>query len=246
MTKYGPKIVLCHMGLSASAKIHAMTVWTEIAMGMTTMASTEMILEFATPEKLLAVDPAEGLLSRARERFSGHDHVDFALGDIVDTGQPDNAFDCVIVHTVYSHIDDQESALREAWRILKPGGVLAVFDGDYATNTVALFDGDPLQAAMTAAQRHLIHAPYIMRRLPDMMLERGFAVEQVNGHGYVQTHAPDYLESLMARGVDTAARRGEIAPELAEGFKAETKRRIADGTFYGAIVFISILARKPG
>ena len=129
--------------------------------------------------------------------------------------------------------------------MLRPGGQLAVFDGDYATNTVALFDGDPLQAAMTMAQRNLIHDPYIMRRLAGLARQAGFTVREIEAHGYVQTEAPDYLLSLIARGTSAAARSGECGADLAAGFEREAQERVAAGTFYGAILFVSLIAEKP-
>jgi ubiquinone/menaquinone biosynthesis C-methylase UbiE len=90
---------------------------------------------------LRGVDPAAGLVDRARARFRGRDGLDFSIGEATDTRQPDAAFDLVVAHTVFSHLADPSGALAEAYRVLRPGGTLAVFDGDYATTTLALFDG---------------------------------------------------------------------------------------------------------
>jgi ubiquinone/menaquinone biosynthesis C-methylase UbiE len=207
-------------------------------------AATGQLHEIIAPRTLTGIDPSEGLVARARERFRGVDGMRFAVGDAVRSGQADRSFDVVVAHTVYSHLTDPTGALAEAYRVLRPGGTIAIFDGDYATNTVALFDGDPLQAAMTATQRNVIHDPYIMRRLPGLVRSAGFAVRQVEAHAYVQTQSADYLRSLMARGVDAATLAGECGSELAEGFKSEAARRVDDGSFYGAILFISVIAEK--
>ncbi len=218
---------------------------TMLEIGCGNGASTALLQRYAAPASLTGVDPSAGLLQRARERFRETPNMTFAPGDVLSTGQPDASFDVVVAHTVYSHIPDPAGALAEAWRVLKPGGCLAIFDGDYATNTVALFDGDPLQAAMAATLRNMVHDPYIMRRLPKLMTEAGFVPKTTKAHGYVQTTKPAYLRSLIARGTDAAARAGECGPDLAAGFNAETDRRVRDGTFYGAILFVSLLARKP-
>ena len=56
------------------------------------------------------------------------------------------------------------------------GGALAVFDGDYATTTVALGDHDPLQACADAAMAALVHDRYLVRRLGTLVRAAGWDV----------------------------------------------------------------------
>lgn len=208
-------------------------------------AATKLLMTHLDPAELVGVDPAEGLIEMAHGAFLDEPRTSFHVGDAVETGESDSSFDLVVAHTVFSHLPDPTGALAEAHRVLKPGGQLVVFDGDYATTTVELFEGDPLQAAVTAIRRNMVHAPYVMRRLPRDMAAAGFHVFQVEPHGYLQTHSPDYLLSLLSRGVDAAVRADEFGEALADGFKEEAQRRVDAGTFYGAILFVSIQAEKP-
>jgi arsenite methyltransferase len=209
-------------------------------------AATTLIMQHLRPARLVGIDPSFFFIDMARERFKGEPRVSFARGEAASTKQPDASFDIVIAHTVYSHLLHPPSALTEAWRVLKPGGQLVIFDGDFATLTVALFDDDPLQSAVRLVLRNLVHAPYIMRQLAALVSAAGFCAPSLEPHGYVQTTSPDYLLTLLARGVTAAGRAGEVGPRLVEGFEREAHRRVADGTFYGAMLFLSLTARKPG
>jgi SAM-dependent methyltransferase len=207
-------------------------------------AATELIMQHLRPARLVGIDPSSFFIKTAREAFNGEPRASFERGEAGATGQPDAAFDIVIAHTVYSHLLDPESALEEAWRVLKPGGKLVVFEGDFATLTVELFDGDPLQSAMGMVLRNLVHAPYIVRRLPILVTAAGFCVQSLEPHGYVQTTRPDYLLTLFSRGTSAAGRAGEIGEALVDGFDREAQRRVATGTFYGSMLFLSLTARK--
>ena len=209
-------------------------------------ATTKLIMRHLNPAQLIGIDPSSVFIDMARETFADEPRISFAVGDAAATGQADGCFNLVIAHTVFSHLVDPEGALTEARRILRPGGKLVIFDGDFATLTVALFDGDPLQSAAGAVVRNLVHAPYIMRRLPALVTAGGFTVESVAPHGYVQTKSPDYLLTLLARGNNAAVRAGEVGQEVIDGFDREARRRVANGTFYGAILFLSLTARKDG
>jgi arsenite methyltransferase len=209
-------------------------------------ATAKLIMEHLNPARFVGIDPSSVFIGMANETFAGQPRVTFELGDAVTSGQPDTFFDLVIAHTVYSHLVDPEGALAEARRVLRPGGQLVIFDGDFASLTVALFDGDPLQAAANLALRHMVHAPHIMRRLPALVTAAGFRVQAVEPHGYIQTTSPDYLMSLLSRGTNAASRAGEIGQRLVDGFDREAHRRVANGSFYGAMLFLSLSARKDG
>jgi arsenite methyltransferase len=209
-------------------------------------ATTKLIMEYVNPAQLVGIDPSSVFIDMARETFAGESRVSFVVGDAAATGQADAFFDVVIAHTVYSHLADPDGALVEARRVLRPGGQLVIFDGDFATLTVALFDGDPLQSAVGAVLRHMVHAPFLMRRLPALVTAAGLNVQSVESYGYVQTMNPDFLLTLLSRGTNAAVQAGEIGQGMADGFTEEARRRVANGTFYGAILFLSLAARKDG
>ena len=67
-------------------------------------------------------------LARARLDRAGLRHCSVRQGDIYDLALPRDTFDVVIIHQVLHFLDDGARAIREAARVLRPGGRLLVVD----------------------------------------------------------------------------------------------------------------------
>jgi len=96
--------------------------------------------EFAalvTPGRVTALEVTEPALDLARAEIArrGLETVDFAVGDVHALDFADDSFDVVHAHQVLQHVGDPVAALREMRRVTRPGGIVAVRDGDYAAFT---------------------------------------------------------------------------------------------------------------
>jgi ubiquinone/menaquinone biosynthesis C-methylase UbiE len=78
------------------------------------------------------IDAEPGVLEQARELARGRDNLSFATGDVYALDYPDDTFCVVHAHQVLQHLGDPVAALREMRRVCRPGGLVAVRDGDYA------------------------------------------------------------------------------------------------------------------
>ena len=98
---------------------------------------TAELAGLVAPARVTALEVTEAALELARAEIGrrGLTTVDFAAGDVHALDFPDDTFDVVHAHQVLQHVGDPVTALREMRRVAKPGGIVAVRDGDYAAFT---------------------------------------------------------------------------------------------------------------
>jgi ubiquinone/menaquinone biosynthesis C-methylase UbiE len=82
------------------------------------------------PGRVVGIDRSDDAIAAASSL--GTANVSFRIGDVYALGFDDASFDVVHAHQVLQHVTDPVAALVEMRRVLRPGGIVAARDSDYA------------------------------------------------------------------------------------------------------------------
>jgi ubiquinone/menaquinone biosynthesis C-methylase UbiE len=216
-----------------------------LEIGCGTGTISRILAEWPGVGRVLGVDPSPIFIAKARELADGLKNLSFEQSDGRSLNLMGESFDVAVVHQALSHVPEPQQLISEAFRVLCPGGWLAVFDGDYATATVSTAERDPLEACVHAFRANFVHDPWIVRRFPELLQAGGFEVHPMRSHGYVEAPTGGYMLSWVDRGADALLQGGGISSETAEALKAEARQRSTTKRWFGHIAFASILGRKP-
>lgn len=171
------------------------------------------------------------------------DKVTFRIGAGTELPFEDDSFDVVVMHTLLTHVADQEQVLAEAHRVLRQDGWLAIFDADFVTESVAICPDDPLEVCMDAHREFFVHDPYFVRRMSAAVTDAGFEPGPVTSYGQVGTTDEVGTTGWVDMAASAMAANGRISEEMAASYSAEAQRRLEAGTWFSYLSFSSLIAR---
>ncbi|KAJ9630150.1 hypothetical protein H2204_008655 [Knufia peltigerae] len=194
---------------------------------------TQGFCSFVPRGRVLGLDSSDAVLEQARSLISGssseHSNLTFKAADITDRLPFDDAsVDVVYTHQTLLHIPSPISVIREAFRILRPGGMLAMREADH----VSIAPESPL---LEQYWRHVFESIREMgaqgegcgRRLHLWAQEAGFERNKMQvGAGATVYTAPD--ESKWWAGVHIGRLGGEIGEKLLQNKTVQNQQEIED------------------
>ena len=154
---------------------------------------------------VIGVDMTHEMLNKARENAAkmGSKNVEFRLGEIEHLPIADNTADVIISNCVINLVPDKEQVFREAFRVLKSGGRLAISD---VVNTAPLppdLQADPTLVCGCIAGAASVH------QTEAWLAEAGFVniriTPNLESRELIKTWAPgrrveDYVVSAIVVG----------------------------------------------
>jgi arsenite methyltransferase len=162
--------------------------------------------------KVYGLDMTDEMLSLAREnqRKAGVTNVEFLEGEIENIPLPDNSVDVVISNCVINLSADKGRVLREAFRVLKPGGRFAVSD--------VVVRGDVPAAVRRSVELWVgcVAGALEEREYRQLLEQAGFAGVEVEPWRVYEMD--DAREFLTGAGLDVAALAPEVEGKFVSAF----------------------------
>lgn len=173
------------------------------------------------------------------------DRTDFETGDVRKLRFADSSFDAVVAHTLLSHVEAPLSVLNEAARLVKHGGTIGIFDGDYASLTFDHADalkGKTYDEALISA---LVTNPRVMRQLPRLL--RAAGLDLVTSFSYVLSEAgkANFWLSAIEAYRRLVAKAGVMTEAEANSWAAALRNDSDAGVFFGSTNYYAYVVRRP-
>jgi ubiquinone/menaquinone biosynthesis C-methylase UbiE len=187
-------------------------------------------------------------LTAAAKRFATDEgvtgRVEFRTGDSQSLKLPDAAFDAVVAHTLISHVEDPRAVMREIARIVRPGGRIGIFDGDYASLTYGTDDPAQGKATDELIVNALVTNPRVMREMPQLLKDAGLVLEAAFAHVVADIGKADFFAPGLQSLLRVLPRSGAMSESEARGWVNAMLRRSEEGTYFGASNFYSYVAKR--
>jgi ubiquinone/menaquinone biosynthesis C-methylase UbiE len=154
----------------------------------------------ATVEELVAVEPEENLIQRAKEAATHAScPVRIVPGFAEDLPADDGDFDAAVAAHVLCSVGDQQAALAELMRVIRPGGELRFFEhvrADARLHTAAQIAVQPLWAQLGGGC-------HLARNTEQAIRDAGFEIERCEHFEF----APGFLQKLGGPHILGVARK---------------------------------------
>ena len=167
--------------------------------------------------KVYGLDMTDEMLALAREnqKKAGVTNVEFLKGEIENIPLPDNSVDVIISNCVINLSADKARVLREAFRVLKPGGRFAVSD--------VVVRGDVPEAVRKSMELWVGCVAGALHEDEYSQLLKAAGFDGVDVEPWRVYSVEDARQFLTEAGLDTAAIAREVDGKVASAFIRATK-----------------------
>ena len=197
--------------------------------------------------EIVGIDQSPAFIKAAR-RLADEEglskNIEFRVGDAHSVGLADASFDAAIAHTLISHVSEPVTVLKEMSRLVKAGGTIAVFDGDYASLSFGCSDpelGKRMEEGMIGV---MVNNLRVMREMPQLLGEVGLELVSATPHVYSEVGSGRFWKDFAEVYAPMVADAGALPSEQVETWLEDQRSAVDRGTFFAACNYFTYLARR--
>ena len=165
--------------------------------------------------QIVGIDFSNDMLDVARERFASNSSVTLQQGSVTELPLDSESFDAASCTQTLLYVDDVEKAISELYRVLKPGGRVAVLETDWR-GLVLNSEDDAVSSRVIDAWDKGVASPNLPVKLIPMLQKQGFTAIGAQAIPLVNTsYTPSSFSAMMLKFFAEMAVKQDVFDEQA-------------------------------
>ncbi len=191
------------------------------------------------------IDASPAMVGMSAKRCASQTWAEFRTADASALPYPDGSFDAAVSTQVYEYVRDVPAALRELFRVLRPGGRALILDTDYGSLVIHTEDPARMARVLSAWDEHFVHAR-LPRTLSRQLREAGLQLRERMAFPMFNPEFEDntYAKGMLEMMASFAAGRNGITRAEAEAWLAEFTDLGREGKFFFSLNRYLFVAEK--
>ena len=197
--------------------------------------------------KITGLDISPEFVRVAREHATNtglKDSIQWDSGKAEALPYRDASFDGILAARLLLHVPDPQAVLREAVRVLRPGGRAVVMDWDFDTLALNHSDRELTRRLLHWRCDHHGGNNWSGRQLWRQMVTAGLTNVEVFPFVSLAHHENDSLTLSLFRAAEVARQDGAISPDEYDAWVGELKSDLAAGCFFASIVYFIVRGER--
>ena len=193
------------------------------------------------------IDASDDMLALARSRCESLPQANLQQGSATQLPFDDASFDALSCTQVLLYVDDLQAALDEFYRVLKPGGRIAIIETDWDGAIIHSHDRN-LTRRVLDAWGLAVKNPHLPGRLRPLLEATGFVSRRVEAIPLLNAGHSDHSFSvnLLENMARTARRQQTVTREESETWLADIEALRKNDAYFFCVNRFLVSAIKPG